>query len=156
MSSPIEAAEPRSAADELKQLKPTVWIVSEFGAAGALVILAAEKGTGKSSLCYAMAAAISNGSKFLNQCDTVQGNVLVWQADESKGDMLKKLHIMDLKISFDFVTNADLGWDKFDLNLLRDKIRKHGYKAVFIDSITTIFSQGGTRVNDTEYAYPIY
>jgi hypothetical protein len=156
VSSPIEAAEPRSAADELKQLKPTVWIVSEFGAAGALVILAAEKGTGKSSLCYAMAAAISNGSKFLNQCATVQGNVLVWQADESKGDMLKKLHIMDLKISFDFVTNADLGWDKFDLNLLRDKISKHGYKAVFIDSITTIFSQGGTRVNDTEYAYPIY
>ena len=93
VSSSIEAAEPRSAADELKQLKPTVWIVSEFGAAGALVILAAEKGTGKSSLCYAMAAAISNGSKFLNQCDTVQGNVLVWQADESKGDMLSLIHI---------------------------------------------------------------
>jgi Mrp family chromosome partitioning ATPase len=71
VSSPIEAAEPRSAANALKQRKPTVWIVSEFGAASALVILAAEKGIGKSSLCYALAAAISDGSKFLNQCETV-------------------------------------------------------------------------------------
>ena len=156
VSSPIEAAEPRSAADSLKHRKPTVWVVSEFGAAGALVILAAEKGTGKSSLCYAMAAAISNGSKFLNQCETVQGKVLVWQADESEGDMFNKLAIMGIDASFDFVTNADVGWHGFDLDLLRDKIKKHSYSAVFIDSITTIFSQQGTRVNDTEYAYPIY
>jgi hypothetical protein len=156
VSSPIEAAEPRSAANALKQRKPTVWIVSEFGAASALVILAAEKGTGKSSLCYALAAAISDGSKFLNQCETVQGKVLVWQADESEGDMFNKLAIMGIEASFDFVTNADVGWHGFDLDLLRDKIRRHSYSAVFIDSITTIFSQQGTRVNDTEYAYPIY
>ena len=156
VSRPIEAAEPRSAAKSLKHRKPTVWIVSEFGAAGALVILAAEKGTGKSSLCYAMAAAISDGSKFLNQCETVESKVLIWQADESEGDMFNKLAIMDLQASFDFVTNADIGWHRFDLDLLRNKIRKHCYSVVFIDSITTIFSQEGTRINDTEYAYQIY
>lgn len=156
LSNPIDAAEPRSAANTLKHRKPTVWVVSEFGAAGALVMLAAEKGTGKSSLCYSLAAAISDGSKFLNQCETIKGKVLVWQADESEGDMFNKLAIMGIEASFDFVTNADIGWHRFDLDLLRQKIRKHGYSAVFIDSITTIFSQEGIRVNDTEYSYQIY
>jgi hypothetical protein len=58
------------------------WRVELFAAVGAVVLLAAEKGSGKTALGMRLAEAVSSGTPFLDQLQTVKGRVLYVQADE--------------------------------------------------------------------------
>ena len=57
---------PKDISTYLKTRKPTEWIVDSFGANGACVILAGDKGSGKTSFLYRLAESISKGDKFLS------------------------------------------------------------------------------------------
>ena len=86
----------RSLKDVQAQQKPKEWIVDEFGVSGACVLLAADKGSGKTSLMYGMAAAIQNGETFMGQLTTQRRNVLIWQADESRDNLIDKFNTMGI------------------------------------------------------------
>ena len=64
------SSKPTTAEDLYKARGATQWIVENFGAAGALVLLAADSGTGKTTLMYQMANAISSGGMLMSQLKT--------------------------------------------------------------------------------------
>ena len=53
------------------------WVIRDFLARGAFVLLGAEMGSGKSTLVYRAAEAIHQGTLFLDQLPTTKGRVLV-------------------------------------------------------------------------------
>ena len=71
--------------------QPTEWIIDSFGAKGACVLLAGDKGSGKTAFLYRLSEAISNGSVFMGELSTTSKKVLVWQADESRNNAHLKL-----------------------------------------------------------------
>ena len=58
-------------------------VVDRFMMAGAVSIIAAEGGCGKTALLYAISEAISNGSPLFGQLPTIKGHVVIIEADES-------------------------------------------------------------------------
>ena len=60
-----------------------------------MTLLAAEGGCGKSTLCYALAEAVSKGEKLFDYLQTSQGNVLVIEADENSNNAAMKWRQMD-------------------------------------------------------------
>ena len=79
------------------------WVIDELLAKGATMLLVAQARSGKTSLLYAAAAAVEEGSAFLEQIQTKQGRVLIIQGDEPENDCYNKLKIMDLEGAFDIV-----------------------------------------------------
>jgi len=77
------------------------WVIPDFLARGALVLLAAEMGSGKSTLIYRAAEAIYEGLLFLDQLPTRKGKILVAQGDEPKTEAEKKFRRMGLEAQFD-------------------------------------------------------
>ena len=77
------------------------WVIRDFLASGALVLLAAEMGSGKSTLIYRAAEAIYEGLLFLDQLPTRKGKILVIQGDEPKAEAKKKIRRMGLEAQFD-------------------------------------------------------
>ena len=108
---------PKDISTYLKTRKPTEWIVDSFGASGACVIIAGDKGSGKTSFLYRLAESISKGEKFLSELYTVKKKVLIWQADESKINALNKLKRMDINEGIDIVFK-DYGWSQLNLSLI--------------------------------------
>ena len=103
----------------LKNKKPTEWIVDSFGAKGAAVLLAGDKGSGKTAFWYRLAESVSKGEVFLEQLETVKSKVLIWQADESQDNALDKIDLIGIKAGFDFIFESAEGWDELDLSRLR-------------------------------------
>ena len=139
----------------LKNKKPTEWIVDSFGAKGAAVLLAGDKGSGKSAFCYRLAEAVSKGDVFLEQLETVQSKVLVWQADESQTNALDKIDHMGITGGFDFVFESDEGWDELDIPRLRIHLQQGRYGVLLIDSVTGLLMSKGISIKDPEFSTPI-
>ena len=146
---------PKDISNYLKERKPTEWIVDSFGANGACVILAGDKGSGKTSFLYRLAESISKGEKFLSELYTVKKKVLIWQADESKINALNKLKRMDINEGIDIVFK-DYGWSQLNINKLREQIEINHYGVVLIDSISTLVANRGVNFKDMEIATPLY
>ena len=146
---------PKDISTYLKTRKPTEWIVDSFGANGACVILAGDKGSGKTSFLYRLAESISKGEKFLSELYTVKKKVLIWQADESKINALNKLKRMDINEGIDIVFK-DYGWSQLNINKLREQIEINNYGVVLIDSISTLVANRGVNFKDMEIATPLY
>ena len=139
----------------LKNKKPTKWIVDSFGARGAAVLLAGDKGSGKSAFCYRLAESVSKGAVFLGQLETVKSKVLVWQADESKENALDKIDLMDITAGFDFVFDSDDGWDELDIPRLRKHLVDGEYGVLLIDSVTGLLMSKGISIKDPEFSTPM-
>ena len=146
---------PKGIGELIIERRPTKWIVDSFGAEGACVSLAGESGSGKTSLMYAMAYAISKGHKFLDQLATVKRKVLFIQSDESRNNALDKIFTMGISDGIDFVFGED-GWDSLDVPRLEDEIKRGHYGAIFLDSVTTLLMSRGVSMKDPEYSTPIY
>ena len=93
---------PQSAQQLLKTREATDWIVDQFIPRGRLTLLAGASGSGKSSLLYGVAEAISNGSDFMGQLATKKGKVCFIQSDESPENAADKLKVMGVKSEFNF------------------------------------------------------
>ena len=157
-SSGTHVGKVHSVTDLKASRQPTHWIVEEIGARGACVLLAADKGSGKTSLLYAMANSISNGEVFMGQLLTTQTKVLVLQGDESRTNACDKLEAMGLDADFDFLFPDEVGWNGLELPKLRRLIEDRSYGAVLLDSVTTLLGNGaqGVRMNEPEFAGPLY
>ena len=150
--------DPKNIADLLKTKSSKEWIIDQLGARGSCVLLAGETGSGKTSLIYQMAFAISTGGNFLDELLVQKNKVLVVQSDESKSNALDKLELMDMD-----ATNPNLyfffgedGWDKLSIPKLREAIIKNSFKVVILDSVTTLLTNSGYSMRDPEFATPLY
>ena len=146
---------PTSVEELLKNKKPREWIVDSFGAKGAAVLLAGDKGSGKSAFCYRLAEAVSKGEVFLEQLETVKSKVLIWQADESQDNALDKIDLMGIKAGFDFVFESDEGWDELDISRLRKHLVDGQYGVLLIDSVTGLLMSKGISIKDPEFSTPL-
>ena len=128
------------------------WVIRDFLARGAFMLLSAEMGSGKSTLIYRAAEAIYKGSLFLDQLPTKKGRVLVIQGDEPAADARKKFRRMGLETQFEIVyaePPLNLGW-------LEKQIRSKVYIAILIDSITSLFATNEVDVTDLGFSRKLY
>ena len=128
------------------------WVIRDFLARGAFVLLGAEMGSGKSTLIYRAAEAIFEGSLFLDQLPTSKGRVLVIQGDESASDARKKFRRMGLETQFE-IHYAE---PPLNLNWLEQQIRSKVYIAILIDSATSLLATNGLEVIDLAYPRKLY
>ena len=137
--------------------KPAEWIVDLFGAKGSCVLLAGDKGSGKSVFMYRMAEAIQKGEIFMTELGTKKSRVFVWQADESRNNAQAKIKLMELKKEkFCYLFKDDEYGHYLDINVLRRTIQENNYKVVFIDSITGLLMGNGINIKDSEFSKPLY
>lgn len=120
------------------EIKPAI---ENLLALGAVTMVAADGGVGKSVLIYRVAEAVASGGKFGGTLQAIQGNVLVIQKDESAANAKQKLRLMDMKVP--------QGSVRFQFNFsaamypeLRRWIREHQARVVVMDSFGSLF--GGT------------
>ena len=90
----INVQKPISSKDLKLITKKVDWIIDKIIERKNLILLAGESSSGKTSLMYAMASAIGEGSKFLNTFSTKKGKVLFIQADESRSNCAHKIKII--------------------------------------------------------------
>ncbi len=141
----------------MDQWKPREWIIDLFGAKGSCVLLAADKGSGKTTFIYRMAEALEYQKMFMGELKTKKSKVFVWQADESRNNALDKFKLMDLqKENINFLFNDDEGGNELDINELRVLIKNQNIDVVFIDSITGLIMGNGISIKDSEFCIPLY
>lgn len=145
----------RSLKEIQAQRQPKEWVVDEFGVSGACVLLAADKGSGKTSLMYGMAAAIQSGETFMGQLTTQRRNVLIWQADESRDNLIDKFNTMGIDADIQLLM-ADEGFSNLDLSILSQVVDEHQIGVVFLDSVTTLLRGNGISMRDPEFADALY
>ncbi len=68
--------------------KSIEWLWDSWLAAGKLHILGGAPGTGKTSLCMALAATVSGGGRWPDGSRCTPGNVLVWSGEDDPEDTL--------------------------------------------------------------------
>ena len=130
-------------------------VVDRFMMSGAVSILAAEGGCGKTALMYAAAEAISTGQPLFGELQTLQGHVLVVEADENWRNAARKWNRMDFNpnsrnISFLWA------WDPSKMLELEQSIVTNKSAAVLMDSFATLFGGGGESMNDAEMGLYLY
>lgn len=119
------------------------WNIEGFAATG-LVLVAAETGTGKTTLLYRAADAVQEGALFLDQVPVRKGRVLVVQGDEPESIAVRKIRRMGLKANFDFLYAES----SIDLDFLLETIRKADYQVLIIDSLTTVLASSDCTTLD--------
>jgi hypothetical protein len=130
----------------------TSWLIPGFLHRGALLYLAAEAGSGKSTFLYRCAEAITTGGLFLDQIRAVQGRVLVLQGDEPVADAEAKFRLMGLEAAFDIAyvePPLDMAWAE-------QLISSHAYDAIVLDSATTLLATDEREVTDQSFARRLY
>ena len=129
------------------------WRVELFAAVGAVVLLAAEKGSGKTALGMRLAEAVSSGTPFLDQLQTTKGRVLYVQADECEEVTEIRRRLMGLPegaYSIRYCSGLiDEGW-------LLEQIQSRGYDLVVIDSATSGLTTEGSEVHDPAFVRRLY
>ena len=145
----------QSAKEVLKTREATDWLVDEFIPRGRLTLLAGASSSGKSSLLYALAEAVSNGLDFMGQLTTKRGKVCFIQSDESPQNAADKLKVMGVTAEFHLLTD----WKFLDVSKLRVLQEQEHYDLIVLDSITTLLGAGrpdGPSMNDAEFGFDLY
>ena len=146
---------PQTAKQLLKTREATDWIVDQFIPRGRLTLLAGASGSGKSSLLYGLAEAVSNGSDFMGQLTIKRGKVCFIQSDESPENASDKLKVMGALGEFHLVTD----WNFFDEDKLKALQKQQCYDLIVMDSLTTLLGAGrpdGPSMNDAEFGFDLY
>ena len=135
--------------------EPTDWLVDQFIPRGRLTLLAGASGSGKSSLLYGLAEAVSIGADFMGQLATKRGKVCFIQSDESPENAADKLKVMGVKSEFHLLTD----WKFLDVSKLRVLQEQEHYDLIVLDSLTTLLGAGrpdGPSMNDAEFGFDLY
>ena len=122
-----------------------IWRVNQFAASG-IVLLAADSGTGKTTLMNLCIEAIQEGTPFLGAFKTEQAKALLIQGDEPEKFAERKFRRQELKRNFDVIYPEG----PFPLEELFDAIESRKWGAIGIDSLTTVLSSEGQRTVDFE------
>ena len=128
-----------------------IWRLPGFAASG-LVLLAAETGTGKTTLLYRAAEAIQEGGLFLDAVPAKQGNILVVQGDEPETVAMRKMSRMGLKGNFDIL----YAQGSIDLDFILDAINSSAYSCVIVDSLTTVLATADCSTLDQSMVDKLY
>ena len=130
-----------------------IWLVDQFVALGAVVLLAAEKGAGKTALLLRLIEAVCKGGLFMNQLSTKKGKVLLIQCDEPEEDTYTKLRRMGLPDGI-----CDVVWldETLDLNFLQEQIDTGDYQLIILDSATKGLASDNCEVTDTGFTRKLY
>jgi len=129
-------------------------LVEGFLQGGVVTLLAAEGGCGKSTLCYALAEAVSKGEKLFDYLQTCQGNDLVIEADENPNNAAIKWQQMEYDPGRDNV-EYQWEWNPTLMVELEENIQSNGVKLVIMDSFATLFG-GSVALNESESGNYIY
>jgi putative DNA primase/helicase len=70
------------------KLEPVKWLWQDWLAAGKLHIVAGPPGTGKTTICIALAATISCGGRWADGTSAERGSVLIWSGEDDPADTL--------------------------------------------------------------------
>lgn len=127
------------------------WAIQGFAAVG-IVLLAAEPGTGKTTLLYRVAEVIQEGKDFLNAVPVKQGSVLVIQGDEPENITMRKLNRMDVKGQFEIL----YGDKSLDTNSLSEIVRSKSWRVIIVDSLTTVLASSNCTTMDMTMAERLY
>ena len=119
-----------------------------------LTLFAADGGTGKSSVCYEIAEAITTGGKFANNFQAKQGKVLFIQVDEGDDEADMKWEIMMFNPDH---TKLRMEWEfnKTDIPELLQLIDEVTPDLIIFDSLFTI-AGGQMSPKDAEFALFLY
>ena len=127
------------------------WVIEGFAAVG-IVLLAAEPGTGKTTLLYRAAEAIQEGTKFLDAVPVQQSPVLFIQGDEPENITQGKMSRMDLVGNFGII----YGLDSLNIQKLEEIIRKGIWRVIVVDSLTTVLANSTCTTMDSSMADNLY
>jgi hypothetical protein len=140
--------------DVVRDAKDIDVAVERFLPFGAVTMLGADPGTGKSVFIYRIAEAAAYGKQFAGQLQCVQGNVLVVQRDESDANLKQKQKLMDWRdpdrrilVKFQFSAGHFpelMGW-----------IKEHNAKYVVMDSFASLFA-GGADLAESDAGIYLY
>ena len=120
-----------------------IWRVFLIAKSG-IVLLAAERGTGKTTLVNRLLEAIQEGLDFLGGFKTTKGRCLLIQGDEPKEHAQAVYTQQDLKLNWDVIYPED----QFPVELLLKAVETKQYDAICIDSLTTVLCSEDRRTND--------
>ena len=119
-----------------------------------LTLFAADGGTGKSSVCYEIAEAITTGGKFADQFQARQGKVLFIQVDEGDDEADLKWEIMLFKPDHTKI-RIEFEFNKTDIPELLQLIDEVTPDLIIFDSLFTI-AGGQMNPKDAEFALFLY
>ena len=120
-----------------------IWRVFLIAKSG-IVLLAAERGTGKTTLVNRLLEAIQEGLDFLGGFKTTKGRCLLIQGDEPKEHAQAVYTQQDLKLNWDVIYPED----QFPVELLLKAVETKQYDAICIDSLTTVLCSEERRTTD--------
>jgi hypothetical protein len=127
------------------------WRIEGFAATG-LVLVAAETGTGKTTLLYHAAEAIEEGGLFLDAVPTLKGHVLVVQGDEPEAVAVRKIGRMGLQGNFAIL----YAQSSIDLDQLIEIVQNKSYTTIIIDSLTTVLVSSNCTTLDQAMVDKLY
>jgi hypothetical protein len=148
--------QPPSDFDAIRNLQTTAKpLATDLFARGLLTLVAADGGIGKSSLLYRLSEAVTRGEPFAGQHATTQGNVRIYQLDESSIDAGRKFHRMGLDPCRER-WSCRWRFSPAELPELRREIEDNHLSLVILDSLFSIFGGYGQQITDPETALWLY
>jgi hypothetical protein len=127
------------------------WVIEGFAAVG-IVLLAAEPGTGKTTLLYRVAEAIQDVKDFLDAVPVQKASFLVIQGDEPKNVVDRKIARVDLKGRFAILCDSRF----LKISELCALVRSGNWRAIIVDSLTTVLSTPTCTAMDLSMADRLY
>ena len=119
-----------------------------------LTLVAGDGGTGKTSLTFQLAEAVSTGGKFADQFETTAADVVIVELDESYLDAGKKFLLMGLAPDPERI-HFMWSFSPMAFPELRQKVEKTNSKVVVIDSLLRA-AGGEIKSSDAEFGLLIY
>ena len=119
-----------------------------------LTLVAGDGGTGKTSLTFQLAEAVSTGGKFADQFETTAADVVIVELDESYLDAGKKFLLMGLAPDPERI-HFMWSFSPMAFPELRQKVQETNAKLVIIDSLLRA-AGGEVKTSDAEFGLLIY
>ena len=116
------------------------------------VLLAAERGTGKTTFVNRFLEAIQEGFDFLGAFKVIRGRCLLIQGDEPKEHAQAVYRQEEPKRNWDVIYPKE----PFPVELLLDAIQSKQYDTICIDSLTTVLCCESSRTVDSELVDLLY
>lgn len=134
--------------------KPIEEAIERFLPFGAVTMLGADPGTGKSVFIYRVAEAAAYGKKFMGQLQCVEGNVLVVQKDESDANMRQKRDLMGMQDPKRRI-RVQMKFSGGHFPELVEWIKEHKARYVVMDSFASLFA-GGADLTESDAGLYLY
>ena len=141
----------REVVEEAKKITPAI---EKFLPFGAITMLGADPGTGKTTFLYRVAEAAAYGKKFMGQLECVEGNVLLIQKDESDSNLAQKDSRMCLEDPQDRI-HVRFEFDPTQVRDIARWIDEVGARYLVMDSFASLFA-GGADLVDANAGYYLY